>query len=315
MGFGIGDAIGGAFDAAKDAVGSAADAAGDAFDGALDTARDAADAVGDVASDVGNAVSNASISDIGHTALDVAGMVPVVGEVADLANAGWYAAEGDYTNAALSAAGAIPFAGNAATAAKWGKKAVDAADTVSDVARAADRVGDVARTADNIGDAARAADNVGDVARRGDSVIGATPNSAIDVPPAGSNPPFTFRGDARGPDEIFDVGFQPRGTNTDLLDYAANNTPSIYVSTSKSADVGADFATNFGSRDGFVYAVNPRNGIDVNDALGAKSPFPGELEVAVPGGVKSSDIRGATAIKADGTLANYSVLNPGFGIR
>ncbi|MEU4743506.1 DNRLRE domain-containing protein, partial [Actinosynnema sp. NPDC023658] len=34
-----------------------------------------------------------SFSDIGHLALDVVGLVPVVGEVADLANAAWYAAE------------------------------------------------------------------------------------------------------------------------------------------------------------------------------------------------------------------------------
>ena len=51
------------------------------------------------------------ISKIGHGVLDVAGLVPGVGEVADLANAAWYSAEGDYTMAALSAAAAIPFAG------------------------------------------------------------------------------------------------------------------------------------------------------------------------------------------------------------
>ena len=36
-----------------------------------------------------------SLSDVGHAALDVAGLVPGVGEVADLANSAWYAAEGD----------------------------------------------------------------------------------------------------------------------------------------------------------------------------------------------------------------------------
>jgi len=57
-------------------------------------------------------------SKIGHGVLDVAGLVPGVGEVADLANAAWYTAEGDYTMAALSAAAAVPFAGWAATGAK-----------------------------------------------------------------------------------------------------------------------------------------------------------------------------------------------------
>ncbi len=60
-------------------------------------------------------------SAIGHAVLDTVGLIPGVGEVADLANAAWYAAEGDYVNAALSAASAIPFAGYAATVAKAGR--------------------------------------------------------------------------------------------------------------------------------------------------------------------------------------------------
>ncbi|MGW0998181.1 SpvB/TcaC N-terminal domain-containing protein [Streptomyces sp. NPDC002523] len=80
---------------------------------------------------------------IGHTTLDVVGMVPVVGEAADLGNAGWYAAEGDYTNAALSAASAIPGAGYAANAAKYGNKALDAAQA----AKAATNATDAAKTA------------------------------------------------------------------------------------------------------------------------------------------------------------------------
>ncbi len=60
-----------------------------------------------------------------HTALDVAGMVPVIGEFADAANAGLYLLKGDYANAALSAASMIPIAGNAATAARLCKKLCD----------------------------------------------------------------------------------------------------------------------------------------------------------------------------------------------
>ena len=74
-------------------------------------------------------------SDIVHGGLDVVGLVPVLGEPADLPNAGIYLAEGDKLNAGLSAGGAIPFVGMAATGAKWGKRAYDAADTFSDAAR------------------------------------------------------------------------------------------------------------------------------------------------------------------------------------
>nr|WP_246300247.1 polymorphic toxin-type HINT domain-containing protein [Actinopolyspora biskrensis] len=63
----------------------------------------------------------------GHAMLDVAGMVPVVGNVADGANCGWYMAEGKKTDAALSCAAAVPGAGLAATAGKYGKRGWDAA--------------------------------------------------------------------------------------------------------------------------------------------------------------------------------------------
>ncbi|HEX5997306.1 MAG TPA: polymorphic toxin-type HINT domain-containing protein [Jiangellales bacterium] len=89
-----------------------------------------------------------SWSDIGHAALDVVGMVPVVGEVADVANGIWYMAEGNYVDGALSLASAIPLAGNvvgAAKLAKTGKKIYDAADTSMDVARQADNLADASK--------------------------------------------------------------------------------------------------------------------------------------------------------------------------
>src|SRR5262249_41628529 len=73
---------------------------------------------------IGNVVEHMSPSDIGHTVLDLVGMVPVVGTVANLVNAGWYAAQGDWTDAAWSAAAAIPIGGEAADAAKLVKDGV-----------------------------------------------------------------------------------------------------------------------------------------------------------------------------------------------
>lgn len=63
-------------------------------------------------------VNSIDWAEVGHTILDVVGMIPVVGEIADGINAVWYLAEGDYLNAALSAAALVPFAGAAATTAK-----------------------------------------------------------------------------------------------------------------------------------------------------------------------------------------------------
>lgn len=64
--------------------------------------------------------------DIIQTGLDVVGMIPVIGEAADLVNAGIYAARGDYASAALSVAAMVPFVGAAATGAKLASKAVGA---------------------------------------------------------------------------------------------------------------------------------------------------------------------------------------------
>jgi hypothetical protein len=88
------------------------------------------------------------ISDHGHTVLDVAGMVPVIGTAADIVNAGWYLAEGDLKNAALSGLGAIPFAGDAATAAKLTAKYGDEAVALTQQGlKHGDEAADVAKTA------------------------------------------------------------------------------------------------------------------------------------------------------------------------
>lgn len=57
--------------------------------------------------------------------LDVIGLIPAAGEVADLLNAGISALRGDYVGAALSLAAAIPFVGWGATAAKVAKRGAD----------------------------------------------------------------------------------------------------------------------------------------------------------------------------------------------
>ncbi|MBB5959673.1 RHS repeat-associated protein [Saccharothrix tamanrassetensis] len=91
--------------------------------------------------------------DLGHAALDVAGLVPGVGEAADLANAAWYAAEGDHANAALSAAAAVPFAGWGATAVKAGKYAVKGAEAAQGGAKASGAGQSAAKTASKAADA------------------------------------------------------------------------------------------------------------------------------------------------------------------
>ncbi|WP_157617308.1 putative T7SS-secreted protein [Saccharomonospora marina] len=80
--------------------------------------------------DITPAEEETTLSKLGHGALDIAGLVPGIGELADGVNAAWYAGQGRYAEAAISGAAAIPFAGWAAT----GGKAVDRA---TDIAKAA----------------------------------------------------------------------------------------------------------------------------------------------------------------------------------
>jgi uncharacterized membrane protein YgcG len=65
-----------------------------------------------------------AVKEVVQTGLDVLGLIPVFGEVADVANGVIYTISGDLTNAGLSYAGAIPFVGWAATGTKWARKAI-----------------------------------------------------------------------------------------------------------------------------------------------------------------------------------------------
>ena len=148
-------------------------------------------------------------SKIGHGVLDVAGLVPGVGEVADLANAAWYTAEGDYTMAALSAAAAIPFAGWAATGAKAAIKGTAAAEKLT--AKAAIEGTETAATraaVDVGGGAARSPSFV--VKPNGETVI--VPNGAVGPTPTRNGQGFQFTGGSGG------HGLSPAASDVRIMD-------------------------------------------------------------------------------------------------
>ncbi|WP_232376540.1 RHS repeat-associated core domain-containing protein [Amycolatopsis aidingensis] len=65
-------------------------------------------------------------SEVAHAILDLAGLIPVLGEAADGVNCIWYGAKGDSWNSGLSCAAMVPFAGAAATSGKIIGKSIDA---------------------------------------------------------------------------------------------------------------------------------------------------------------------------------------------
>lgn len=71
-----------------------------------------------------------TISNVGHTILDGAGFLPVVGAAADVVNGVWYAAEGKETDAAFSFGAAVPGVGDAFAAARGVNRLTRAASVV-----------------------------------------------------------------------------------------------------------------------------------------------------------------------------------------
>lgn len=130
-----------------------------------------------------------------------------------------------------------------------------------------------------------------------------------------SAPKFLFRGDTRSPSTIFDVGFEPLGGVDDLLEHAGSGKPSNYVSTSKSPNVSReDFGIVRGG-EGYVYTLRyQQEGVDVNKVLGSSSPFPHELEIAVPHKIESWDIMGARTVGPEGKFVGPFISNPWFDL-
>lgn len=119
-------------EAASENVGNSANAEVDSANSSNNKSNSADGAQGNNSSND----SSSSFWDKLQTGLDIVGMVPIVGEVADLANAGISLARGDYEGAALSMAAMVPIAGNAAGAVKIGRRINNA---VSDTAKVSAR--------------------------------------------------------------------------------------------------------------------------------------------------------------------------------
>jgi adhesin HecA-like repeat protein len=134
------------------------------------------------------------------------------------------------------------------------------------------------------------------------------PNVGLLMSPEG--PDVVFRGDSRSPEEIFESGFEPLdpGSNTSLEDYVIFNDDSNFVGTSTSFSVAGNFANGR-----FVYDIDrPNFGIDVNSAF-PTNPLSHEMEVAVPGGIDTSMIRGAQLVDSSGQPIGDYIPNPNYG--
>ncbi|TWP31700.1 hypothetical protein ETU08_00495, partial [Apibacter muscae] len=111
-----------------------------------------------------------------------------------------------------------------------------------------------------------------------------------------------YRFDRRSPDVInAEGGFNAKSpnANVDLLDYAKNNTPSQYISTTYDINSAINFGNDYYNGEGYVYKiqVDDSKGVNVNEVLGAKSPYPLEKEFSVINKIPNENIIGHTPAK------------------
>ncbi|OTP24823.1 RICIN domain-containing protein, partial [Enterococcus mundtii] len=114
-----------------------------------------------------------------------------------------------------------------------------------------------------------------------------------------------LRYDDRGPEEIFLEGFVPHNAERtvyeyvwDLLDYVAGRTDTDvtpFVSTTR-PEIGPNgeirqWMPDMMFRTRYVYEIFAPGGIDVNASLGSGSPYPEQLEITFPGGIRREFIR------------------------
>ncbi|MGD1702765.1 eCIS core domain-containing protein [Dapis sp. BLCC M229] len=151
-------------DTASDTWNQARDFASDTWNTTKNTASDVWSNVTDTTSDTWNGISDFTSDtwDAGqdfyrenkekiHTTLDVAGLFPIIGPVADLTNAGLYAASGNWSNAALSGVAAIPGIGDAMGLAGKGAKAASTSKFIPKAGKTIkNKVGQVGKNLENI---------------------------------------------------------------------------------------------------------------------------------------------------------------------
>ncbi|UVM37105.1 DUF6531 domain-containing protein [Pseudomonas sp. B21-017] len=123
---------------------------------------------------------------------------------------------------------------------------------------------------------------------------------------------YLYRGDERGPDDVFQNGFKSKGKSNDLLLHSidSENPPSNFISTSPSRDVGKLFATGYHTKVGYLYTLQKIDGYDLQKELGQAYLFGPEKEIAIANRIENVDVLGATLIIDDGRELGYSIPNP-----
>lgn len=119
--------------------------------------------------------------------------------------------------------------------------------------------------------------------------------------------PTVFRGDSRGPQQIFRDGFTARGDNLDVLTHVqttAHGSNSAYVATTTDRKVAEKFPSGLHPDGTFVYEISrPKTGVNIApylktapDALDV-AHYLREKEIAIPHKITVDEIKGAWKVE------------------
>lgn len=140
--------------------------------------------------------------------------------------------------------------------------------------------------------------------------------------PGGGKLGVLYRGDSRPPDEIFRIGFTPKGNDRSLQGKLSFHVNSAYVSTSRSPVAASMYA--FGQTDnrqptGYIYVLAPDgvpDGYWFPDIWRKDGPVLNNQEFAVDGSIPASSISHAYQVTQDNPSSRaIKIKNPGYIFR
>lgn len=128
----------------------------------------------------------------------------------------------------------------------------------------------------------------------------------------------TFRADTRAGETVFPDGFAARDlTNTNFHHFIMESDPSAFVSTGRNPHLANHWTSptpgDAPAERMYRYTIDAPGGIDVPATYHGNDPFEGnrEMEVMMPGGVRTEFIKEAWEVSPAGELINH-VLNPNY---
>jgi hypothetical protein len=138
----------------------------------------------------------------------------------------------------------------------------------------------------------------------------------LQTKPAGCTVSYRGTDTFTAPGVAFLVGILPKGKNRDLQTHVLIGSSSLFVSTSRLITVAETYPRNPPAILGYVYKIVSKRGVDVNMSFGPSwlhyETYAGDNEIAIPFGIKPSEIEGRYEKVNNKVVPTSFVPNPMF---